>query len=68
MSSRQLNVLLSNMGIQFKQSGQWLLIAKYQDKWYVKTRTHLLASGDTKHSTVLTENGRQFLLDLAEEF
>ena len=68
MSARQLNVLLSNMGIQFKQSGQWLLTAKYQDKGYVKTRTHLLASGDTKHSTVWTEKGRKFLLELAEEF
>ena len=68
MSARQLNVLLSNMGIQFKQSGQWLLTAKYQDKGYVKTRTHLLASGDTKHSTVWTEKGRKFLLELSEEF
>ena len=68
MSARQLNVLLSNMGIQFKQSGQWLLTAKYQDKGYVKTRTHLLPNGDTKHSTVWTEKGRKFLLELAEEF
>lgn len=68
MSARQLNVLLSNMGIQFKQSGQWLLTAKYQDNGYVKTRTHLLPNGDTKHSTVWTEKGRKFLLELSEEF
>ena len=68
MSARQLNVLLSNLGVQFKQSGQWMLTAKYQDKGYVKTRTHLLASGDTKHSTVWTEKGRKFLLDLSEDF
>lgn len=68
MSARQLNVLLSNLGVQFKQSKQWLLTAKYQDKGYVKTRTHILPNGETSHSTVWTESGRQFLLDLAEEF
>ena len=68
MSARQLNVLLSNLGVQFKQSGQWMLTAKYQDNGYVKTRTHLLPNGDTKHSTVWTEKGRKFLLDLSEDF
>ena len=68
MSAKQLNVLLSNLGVQFKQSKQWLLTAKYQDKGYVKTRTHILPNGETSHSTVWTESGRQFLLDLAEEF
>lgn len=68
MSAKQLNVLLSNLGVQFKQSKQWMLTAKYQDKGYVKTRTHILPNGETSHSTVWTESGRKFLLDLAEEF
>lgn len=68
MSARQLNIMLNHMGVQFKQSGQWMLTAEYQDKGYVKTRTHLLPNGDTKHSTVWTEKGRKFLLDLSEDF
>lgn len=68
MSAKQLNVLLSNLGVQFKQSKQWMLTAKYQGKGYVKTRTHILPNGETSHSTVWTESGRKFLLDLAEEF
>lgn len=68
MSARQLNIMLNHIGVQFKQSGQWMLTAKYQDNGYVKTRTHLLPNGDTKHSTVWTEKGRKFLLDLSEDF
>ena len=72
MSAIQLNVLLSNMGVQFKQSGQWMLTAKYQDKGYVKTRTYLFKGKDgkeqTKHNTCWTEKGRQFLLELSETF
>lgn len=68
MSARQLNIMLNHIGVQFKQSGQWMLTAKYQDNGYVKTRTHLLHNGDTKHSTVWTEKGRKFLLDLSEDF
>ncbi len=68
MSAIQLNVLLSNLGVQFKQSGQWQLTAKHQDKGYTKVRTHLLDNQETKHSTVWTELGRKFLLELSEEF
>jgi hypothetical protein len=32
MSAKQLNLILSNMGVQFKQSKQWMLYNKYQDK------------------------------------
>ena len=68
MSAIQLNVLLSNLGVQFKQSGQWMLTAKYQDKGYTKTRTHTLPDGNTRHSTTWTEKGRQFILELSEGF
>lgn len=68
MSAIQLNVLLSNLGVQFKQSGQWMLTAKYQDKGFTKTRTHTLPDGNTKHSTTWTEKGRQFILELSEGF
>lgn len=72
MSARQLNLILSQMGIQYKQSGQWLLRAEYQDKGYVKTRTHVYKDKDgtmqSKLSTVWTQKGREFLIDLSEDF
>lgn len=72
MSARQLNLILNQMGIQYKQSGQWLLRAEYQDKGYVKTRTHVYKDKDgtmqSKLSTVWTQKGREFLIDLSEDF
>ena len=70
MSAKQLNIILSNEGIQFKQNGQWLLYSKYQDKGYTKTRTIVYndtkGETNTKHTTVWTERGREFIHDLIE--
>lgn len=71
MSAKQLNLILANEGVQFKQNGQWLLYSKYQDKGYTKTRTvpYIDSNGNqnTKHTTVWTELGREFIHDLVEE-
>lgn len=60
-----LNRKLHEKGVQYKQSGQWLLYAKYQDKGYTQTvtRTFTGASGKTHtpQQTVWTEQGRQFI-------
>lgn len=60
-----LNRKLKEKGVQYKQSGQWLLYAKYQDKGYTKTvtRQYTGASGKihTSQQTVWTEPGRQFI-------
>lgn len=60
-----LNRKLHEKGVQYKQSGQWLLYAKYQDKGYTKTitRIHTGTTGTTHTSqlTVWTESGRQFI-------
>jgi len=68
MSARQLNIILVQDGIQFKQSGQYQLKAKYQNKGYAKVRTHTYDRKDgsvgTKHTTTWTEKGREFILDL----
>ncbi len=39
MSGRKMNNLLYEYGIQYKQSGQWLLYAKYHDKGYTHSKT-----------------------------
>ncbi|MEA2104318.1 MAG: phage regulatory protein/antirepressor Ant [Candidatus Cloacimonadota bacterium] len=70
MTAIQLNIILKNEKIQFKQSGQWLLYQKYQDMGLVKTRTHIIerSNGDkqNRHSTTWTEKGREFIHDLLE--
>ena len=60
-----LNRKLHEKGVQYKQNGQWLLYAKYQNKGYTKTitRIHTGTTGTTHTSqlTVWTESGRQFI-------
>ena len=67
MSAKALNKKLHDMGVQYFQSGQWLLYAKYQDKGYTETSTYSeTIDGITKsyHLTVWTEKGRRFIFEL----
>ena len=63
-----LNRKLKEKGVQYKQSGQWLLYAKYQNKGYTKTvtRQYTGTSGKihTSQQTVWTEPGRHFIHSL----
>ena len=63
-----LNRKLKEKGVQYKQSGQWLLYAKYQDKGYTRTvtRSYTGTSGKihTSQQTVWTEPGRHFIHSL----
>ena len=60
-----LNKKLQDLGIQYKQHGQWLLYAKYQGKGYTKTVTHCFTNSNgetsTEQRTVWTEVGRKFI-------
>ena len=40
MSGRELNLRLKTLGIQFRQSGTWMLTARYQKEGYTRTHTH----------------------------
>lgn len=64
-SAQALQKMLCDNGIMFRQSGQWLLTARYSAKGYTKTRTHTyICSSDeqgTNTITVWTETGRAFL-------
>lgn len=70
MTAKQLNIILQQENIQFKQSGQWLLKKEYQNQGLVKTRTYLFKNNKnenkTTHNTVWTEKGRTFIKDLME--
>lgn len=70
MSAEKLNSKLKELGIQFKQSGQWLLKSPY-DKWGMnETRTNIFTSerGNTHTNiyTVWTQRGRRFIIALYE--
>jgi prophage antirepressor-like protein len=65
MSAVALEKKLHAKGIMFKQSGQWLLYAKYQTSGYTCARTHHFRHSDgsvgTSTVTVWTEAGRHFI-------
>lgn len=70
MDAEKLNNKLKEVGIQYKQSGQWLLKAPY-DKWGMhstRTNTHTRSDGSTSTSiyTVWTQRGRRFIIALYE--
>lgn len=69
ISAVTLNKKLKALGIQYCQSGQWLLYAKYQNKGYTKTHTYTfthVTTGQpgTTMRTVWTEKGRKFIHEL----
>lgn len=64
LSASRLNKLLHVEGVQFKQSGQWLLYSKYADKGYTKSRTHIDSTGEPRMSTKWTQKGRLFIHEL----
>lgn len=70
MNAEKLNCKLKELGIQYKQSDQWLLKAPY-DRWGMHdVRTNIFTSerGNTHTNTytVWTQKGRRFIIALYE--
>ena len=65
MSAVTLNRKLSELRIQYRQNGQWLLYSKYQNMGLTKTHTHTFYHSDgtmgTSMQTVWTEAGRKMI-------
>jgi len=65
MSGRELNYRLKLLGVQFRQSGTWMLTARYQKEGYTRTHTHIWQNRNgetgTAMHTVWTERGRLFI-------
>ncbi len=65
MSAVTLNRKLRELGIQYMQGGQWLLISKYQNLGYTTTKTYPYTDSMgkicTRLFTVWTEAGRLFI-------
>lgn len=68
MSGNKLNEKLHELGVQYKQSSQWLLYAKYQDKGYTHSETVNITRSDgrpdIKMNIKWTQKGRLFLYNL----
>lgn len=72
MSAVTLNAKLRQLGVQFYQSGQWMLTAKYQGKGYTDMRIAKYVDSrtdevKTSQSLVWTERGRLFISTLSKE-
>lgn len=67
MSGRAMNKLLAGFGIQYKQSGQWLLYSKYHDKGYTHSETiNIVRSNglpDITMETKWTQKGRLYIYE-----
>ena len=70
-SAKWLNNLLHDKGVQYKQSGIWLLYQKYAEQGYTRSKTHTYSGDDgQQHSrlhTYWTQKGRLFIYDLLKK-
>lgn len=68
MSAQRMNILLHEMGVQYKQGDIWLLYQQYAGEGYTHTKTDLYVDGEgeqhTRVRTCWTQKGRLFIYDL----
>ncbi len=71
MSGKEMNNILHSLGIQYFQSGQWLLYSKYHNKGYTHSNTipikHRDGTPDIKMQTKWTQKGRLFIYELLKK-
>ena len=71
MSGAEMNAKLHELGIQFKQSGQWLLYSRYHGRGYTHSETVDIVRTDgrpdVKMNTKWTQKGRLFLYNKLKE-
>lgn len=67
MSGRKMNLLLHDVGIQYKLNGQWLLYSTHKGKGYTKSMTvdvfHTDGTQTVKMNTRWTQKGRLFIYE-----
>lgn len=68
ISGKAMNELLHKFGIQYKQSGQWLLYSKYHNNGFTHSETVTIQHNDGRYDTVLntkwSQKGRLFIYNL----
>lgn len=72
MTAQEMNKILHEIGIQYKQGGQWLLYKKYHSNGYTHSETfnitHKDGTPDVVMNTKWTQKGRLFLYEKLKEF
>lgn len=71
MSASMMNKKLHELGIQYKQGGQWFLYSKYHDKGYTSSETNEITRSngmkDIVMNTKWTQKGRLFIYNELKE-
>jgi len=71
MSGEKMNEKLHELGVQYKQSGQWLLYREYHNNGYTHSETidltHKDGSRFVRMNTKWTQKGRLFLYELLKK-
>lgn len=71
MSGKKMNDILHDLGIQYKQSGQWLLYDKYSKNGYTHSETVDIVRSDgrrdVKMNTKWKQKGRIFLYNMLKK-
>ncbi len=72
MSGTAMNEMLHHYGVQYKQSGQWLLYSKYHNNGFTHSETVTITHSDGRTGTVMntkwTQKGRLFIYDLLKSY
>ncbi len=71
MSAKKFNIMLHDMGVQFKQGDTRVLYSKYQGQGYLKIRTHNYSDAEgiqhSREHSYWTQKGRLFLYDFLKQ-
>ena len=67
LSAMKLNKILHEQGVQYKQSNQWLLYAKYLQEGLCQSNTYLCEDGEARFLTKWTQRGKMFIYNLLKE-
>ena len=63
-SATELNKILSEKKVQYKQNETWVMYSKYADKGYTDIKQQVLDNGKVVYDRKWTQIGRKFLLEL----
>lgn len=64
MSGKAFNLLLHELGVQYRMGDTWLLYQHLAGLGYTQSRTHIVDAGRSSMRTCWTQKGRLFLYDL----
>ena len=71
MTGHRMNTLLHDLGVQYKQSGVWLLYSQYQELGWTQSTTYVANEGFPNETvnflTIWTQKGRLALYKLLKE-